>query len=89
MPLMLDLYSSQISPDTRVYLSWGSREAWSSSDEWHEDPDSDSYVWNHEIAQHIEQCGGAAWAYCQEGGGHHESYWAQLVPDFMNFLWMS
>ena len=89
MPLMVDLYSSRIDSNTRVYLSWGSREAWNSKDEWHEDPDSDSYVWNHEIAQHIEQCGGAAWAYCQVGGGHHESYWSQLVPDFMNFLWMS
>ena len=87
-PLFQDLSRAHIDPDTRVYLSWGSKEAWGSCDEWHEDPNSDSYRWNHAIAARIQQCGGYAWAYCQEGGGHSEAYWEQLVPDFMDFLWM-
>lgn len=87
-PLMEDVRKSVIDPDTRVYLSWGSQEAWGEHDPMREDPRSESYHWNHGIAWHIRERGGAAWAYCQEGGGHCEADWEMLVPDFMDFLWM-
>ena len=32
--------------------------------------------------------GGAAWAYCQAGGGHCEADWEKQVPGFMDFLLM-
>ena len=86
--VMADVYGSEINPDTRMYLSWGSREAWGEHDPLHEDARSESYQWNHAVARRIGQCGGAAWACCQEGGGHSEADWEKLVPDFMDFLWM-
>ena len=86
--VMADVYDTSIDPDTRVFLSWGSREAWGEHDPLHEDARSESYQWNHAIARRIGQCGGAAWACCQEGGGHSEADWEKLVPDFMDFLWM-
>lgn len=86
--VMEDVYAAPIDPDTRVYLSWGSREAWGTHDPEHADPRSESYRWNHAIARRIQDWGGAAWAYCQEGGGHCEADWERLVPDFMDFLWM-
>ena len=89
VPLMEDIYSSEINPDTRMYLSWGSKEAWGVHDEWREDPRSESYQWNHSIAQRVQECGGTAWAYCQEGGRHSEADWEKLVPDLMEFLWMN
>lgn len=86
--VMADVYGRRINPDTRVYLSWGSMEAWGKHDPWHEDPRSASYRWNHAIAKQIEACGGTAWAYCQEGGGHREADWEKQVSGFMDFLWM-
>ena len=86
--VMADVYGTPVDPDTRVYLSWGSKEAWGRHDPDREDPRSPSYRWNHAIARQVEICGGAAWAYCQPGGGHCEADWEKLVPDFMDFLWM-
>lgn len=86
--VMAEAYGSRVDPDTRVYLSWGSQEAWGSRDMQHEDPHSASYRWNHAIARQLRESGAAAWAYCQEGGGHCEADWEKLVPDFMDFLWM-
>lgn len=83
-----DVYGTPIDPDTRVYLSWGSREAWGEHDPMREDPRSASYQWNHAIARQVQNSGGAAWAYCQEGGGHNEADWEKQVPGFMDFLWM-
>lgn len=83
-----DVYGSRVDPDTRVYLSWGSQEAWGGHDPWHEDPRSESFRWNHAVGQMVRDCGGAALVYCQEGGGHCEADWEKLVPGFMDFLWM-
>ena len=86
--VMADVHDTPIDPDTRVYLSWGSREAWGEHDPDREDPRSPSYQWNHTVARRVTEQGGAAWAYCQAGGGHCEADWEKLVPDFMDFLWM-
>ena len=86
--VMADVYESEIDPDTRMYLSWGSQEAWGEHDPWREDPRSESYQWNHAIARRVQDCGGAGWAFCQEGGGHNETDWEKQVPGFMDFLWM-
>ena len=86
--VMADVHDTSIDPDTRVYLSWGSREAWGEHDPDREDPRSPSYQWHHTVARRVAEQGGAAWAYCQAGGGHCEADWEKLVPDFMDFLWM-
>ena len=86
--VLADVYGTPIDPDTRVYLSWGSREAWGEHDPMREDPRSASYRWNHAIARQVQKSGGTAWAYCQEGGGHNEADWEKQVPGFMDFLWM-
>ena len=39
-------------------------------------------------ALRVAEQGGAAWAYCQAGGGHCEADWEKQVPGFMDFLWM-
>ena len=86
--VMADVSGAQIDPDTRVYLSWGSQEAWGRHDPWHEDPRSPSYRWNHTVAGQVEKRGGAAWVFCQEGGGHCEADWEKIVPGVMDFMWM-
>ena len=86
--VMADVYGTRVDPDTRVYLSWGSQEAWGEHDPMHEDPRSESYRWNHAIADRIRDCGADAWVYCQEGGGHSEAHWEKQIPGFMDYLWM-
>ena len=86
-PLMNTLHGSDISPDTRVYLSWGTREAWGLSDPNREDRSSHTYLWNRQAAQVLEQAGAAVRMRCQVGGGHREADWEKLVPECMDFLW--
>ncbi len=74
--LMDDLKELDISPDTRVYLSWGSREA---------GPETRGN--NEEVAALVENHGASSFCFCQEGGGHCEADWEKLVPQFMDYLW--
>jgi len=88
-PLMRDLKANKPSPDTRVYLSWGSREAWGVKDPEKDDRSSKTYSWNKKVADYVKSCDAAVKMHCQIGGGHCEADWEKLVPDFMNYLWMS
>ncbi len=88
-PLTEDLSACAISPDTRVYLSWGTKEAWglADGDRDKEDTTSATYGWNRDIADRIRQAGAFARLRCQVGGGHCEADWEKLVPEFMDYLW--
>ena len=86
-PLMADLRKCAISPDTRIYLSWGSREAHGIKNPEKDDRSSKTYGWNKKIADELEKRGTAVKMHCQVGGGHCEADWEKLVPTFMNFLW--
>ena len=86
-PLMHDLRKTRISPDTRIYLSWGTREAHGAKDPDQDDRSSKTYQWNKKVADHLASENAAVKMHCQIGGGHCEADWEQLVPTFMNFLW--
>ena len=87
-PLMADMRMNAMSSDTRVYLSWGTREAWGIQDPSQEDTSSKTYEWNKKVADYVNQSGATAKLFCQVEGGHCEADWEKLVPDFMDFLWM-
>ena len=87
-PLMSDLRKTAISPDTRIYLSWGTREAWGIKNPDRTDRSSKTYGWNRRVGEYAELCGAAVMLDCQVGGGHCEADWEKLVPNFMDFLWM-
>lgn len=87
-PLLEDLKANPVDPDTRVYLSWGSREARGAKDPNGDDRSSETWRCNSRVAAQLEQCGAAVSLYCQAGGGHCEADWEKLVPGFMDFLWM-
>lgn len=86
-PLQKDMRQSPISPDTRIYLSWGTKEAWGLKRTDREDRSSKSYHWNRQVAEQARSSGAAVKLHCQVGGGHCEADWERLVPAFMNFLW--
>lgn len=84
-----DFAANPMDPDTRVYLSWGTKESHGGvADIWQEDTTSQSYHWNLEIADLIAQQGAAVRMRCLVGGGHCEADWEKLVPEFMEFLWL-
>ena len=86
-PLFADLCASAISPDTRVYLSWGTREAGRGNAS-RADRSSPTYHNNKAVADYLKSVKAAVKLDCQVGGGHCEADWEKLVPTFMNFLWM-
>ena len=87
-PVMADIRSSAISPDTRVFLSWGTGEAWGLADPVREDRSSKTYGWNKRAADALAARGAITRLFCQVGGHHCEASWEQQIPLFMDFLWM-
>lgn len=89
MPALLtDMNTTYMNPDTRIYLSWGTKEARGVKDVWSEDRSSYTYRNNKAVADKVRVHGAVAKMDCQIGGGHGEADWEKLVPTFMNFLWM-
>ena len=89
MPLLMKaLKEIYLDPDTRVYMSWGTKEAWGLEDVWHEDVTSSTYRNHKRVHDRLWEKGVNARMFCQVGGGHCEADWEKLVPDFMHYLWM-
>lgn len=86
--VMKGLKESAISPDTRVYLSWGTLEAKGLENVWDIDGSSQTYKMNRRVANVLWDRGAAVKLYSQIGGGHCEADWEKQVPEFMHFLWM-
>ncbi|MBQ8856788.1 MAG: alpha/beta hydrolase [Lachnospiraceae bacterium] len=86
--VMKDLKESAISPDTRVYLSWGTLEAKGLENVWDIDGSSQTYKMNRRVANVLWDRGAAVKLYSQICGGHCEADWEKQVPEFMHFLWM-
>ena len=90
--LLRDLGTATVSPDTRVYLSWGEREAGRLYE--HEgapgDPawDSAEARATHDVADALEERGAAVMTRFVPGGRHREADWERQVPGFMDFLWL-
>ena len=88
MPLLMnDMKRCSISPDTRVYLSWGTKEARGVKNIWAEDHSSYTYRRNRAAANRFLEKGAVPRLYCQVGGAHCEADWEKQVPGFMHFLW--
>jgi len=85
--LMKDLKESFIDPDTRFYLSWGTKEAHGIEDVWSEDTSSITYSNHKKVHDKLWEKKANARMFCQVGGGHCEADWEKLVPGFMYYLW--
>ncbi len=73
---------ADISPDTRVYLSWGTQEGGRSKT-------GESYMLrtNRAMAGYFGERGAMTALYEQKDGRHCEADWEKQVPAFMDFLW--
>ena len=86
-PAMRDIRTCPIHPNSRFYLSWGTREAWGLKDPTKEDRSSRSYQWNKRAADLLKERGADAMLYCQVEGHHCEADWEKQNPIFMDYLW--
>ena len=84
-----DIARCAISPDTRVYLSWGTEEGGGSKLYPRNDSRIDMADRNGDLAERIAAHGATTRIYGQPGGRHCEADWEKQVPSFMNFLWMN
>ncbi|MBQ9030541.1 MAG: alpha/beta hydrolase [Parasporobacterium sp.] len=83
-----DMNASDLSPDTRIYLSWGTKEGYGKiKNPEEEDHSSWLYKTCKATGDKILRAGGAARLYCQVGGRHCEEDWEKQLGIFMPFLW--
>lgn len=82
-----DIARCALSPDTRVYLSWGTEEGGGSKMYPRSDTNSIMAERNGELAARMADKGVTTRVYGQPGGRHCEADWEKQVPSFMNFLW--
>jgi enterochelin esterase-like enzyme len=84
-PLRRDIKKANIQEDTRIYLSFGTEEAFRPHPT---DPlKSRTALQNLTIQQDLRKYGVATDFFCQVGGGHNEASWEKQIPRFMHFLW--
>ena len=82
--LLRDLGTCEISPDTRVFMSWGEHE----SGRVYEDGQTAEGRANDELAGKLEERGAAVLEHYVRGGRHREADWERQVPRMMDFLWL-
>lgn len=78
-----------LDPDTRIFMSWGTREVKDIMDIYRIDTTSMTYARHYFIQEYVESQQASMQMYCQVDGGHCEADWEKLVPIFMHYLWES
>lgn len=78
-----------MNPDTRIFMSWGTREVKDLKDIHHIDTTSMTYARHYQILEYADEQDANMQMYCQVEGGHCEADWEKLVPYFMQYLWQS
>lgn len=86
--LARDLDRFVLNPDTRVWLSWGEHEAGGVCAG--EDPSvgSQEARATHRMAGALRRRGALTRVHYHAGGTHSEASWEQVVPAFMDYLWL-
>ena len=80
-----EISARDLDPDTRIYLSWGSREGG-------DDPHSPFAEYVSSVNRNMQELlihkGVFTSLYLQKGGRHCEADWEKQLPVFMNYLWL-
>ena len=84
---MKDIRNASIRPNSRFFLSWGTREAYGLKDPTREDRSSQTYKWNKRAADLLRERGAEVKLYCQVEGRHCEADWEKQNPIYMDYLW--
>lgn len=85
--VLKDMRLHPMAKNTKVYLSWGTKEAFGLLRTDREDRSSRTCKWNRRVAALVREQGAEATLYCQVGGAHCEADWEKQLPIFMPWLW--
>ena len=86
-PLWREMNETPLDPDTRAFISWGTREWGKIKNPEQEDRSSFYYKTCKAAANKILAKGGEVRLYCQVEGRHCEADWEKQIPLFMPYLW--
>lgn len=81
------LRNTQLETDTKVYMSWGTMEAYRLKDRTKNDTTSLTYRMNMQTAKLLKKAGADVKLLCQVGGKHCEAHWELQNSAYMNYLW--
>lgn len=83
--LRRDIKNAHIQEDTRIWLSFGTNEAFKPHPT---DPmQSRTALQNLTIQEDLRDKDAMTKVYCQINGNHNEASWEKQIPGFMDFLW--
>ena len=85
--VLKDIRNSAVAPDTRFFLSWGTREAHGLKRTDREDRSSRTCKWNRQIAGLLQEKGAEVRLYCQVEGSHCEADWEKQLHILLPWLW--
>jgi predicted alpha/beta superfamily hydrolase len=81
------LRSTPLESDTKVYMSWGTMEAFRLKDPTKNDTTSVTHRKNMHTAKLLKKGGADVKLLSQVGGKHCEAHWEMQNPTYMNYLW--
>ena len=81
------LQECKLEPDTRIYMSWGTMEAFGLKDRTQNDTSSRTYRLNIRTAKLLKKAGADVKLLCQVGGKHCEAHWEMQNSTYMDYLW--
>jgi enterochelin esterase-like enzyme len=85
--LVQELSACTLDSNTRVYLSWGTQEAFGLLNKTKPDCTSVTYRQNQKAAKLLKKAGADVKLVCQVNGKHCEADWEKQNKRYMNYLW--
>ena len=83
-----DLKQVQLSPDTRIYMSWGEIESGKAAHNGNPEFDTREARSTRKFEKELQAKNARTYLYFQPNGRHCEADWAAQVPLFMDWLWL-
>ncbi|MCR4951091.1 MAG: alpha/beta hydrolase [Solobacterium sp.] len=87
--LRKDLEYADINPDTRIFISWGEKEAGRAPHDGDPAKDTREARSVYKFEKQLQARGARTYIFFQRDGRHCEADWEKQIPYFMNFLWLS
>ncbi|MBQ1439580.1 MAG: alpha/beta hydrolase [Solobacterium sp.] len=83
-----DLKQVQLSPDTRIYMSWGEIESGKAAHNGNPEFDTREARSTRKFEKELQAKNARTYLYFQPNGRHCEADWAAQVPLFLDWLWL-
>lgn len=86
--LRRDLQESSLSPDTKLFLSWGETEAGKAAHNGNPEYDTREARGIRKFEKELQEKNAQTYLFFQRNGRHCEEDWEKQIPVFMPYLWL-